>query len=91
MTNNNEFATVPIDNDAWAAEVTEMDVAFEALERRGLVVACGQRWDEHRGRTQTIYKMAPGVTRENFFALAFDAYDVIDMPDEPPMLSVASA
>jgi hypothetical protein len=83
MTEHNKWPTVPIDKDAWAAEVAEMEAAFEALARRGLVVACGQRWGEHSGRMHTVYKMAPGVTRENFFALAFDAYDTLDMPDEP--------
>jgi hypothetical protein len=89
-----QYDSTDMDNDAWAAEVTEMEAAFEALARRGLVVACGQRFGEHSGCVHVVYKLAPGVTPQNFFALAFDAYDTLDAYealDTPLMLPPGSA
>ena len=65
-----------MDNDAWAAEVTEMEAAFEALARRGLVVACGQLDLASTADVCTWFTSWPRASRrKNFFALAFDAYD----------------
>ncbi len=43
-----------------ALQGAELEAALQDLEKKGLVLACGQRWAEHSGRMQTVYKPAPG-------------------------------
>jgi hypothetical protein len=55
-----------MDDDEWATEVAKMELCFKELEKRGLIVDCGEkRWAERSGCFQTVYKLAPGVTEKD--------------------------
>jgi hypothetical protein len=91
-----EMEPALVAEDLGVVSVAEMEAAFQDPAKRGVVVACGQRWAERTGCMQTVYALAPGVTRENLFALAFDAYDTLDgdvliRPAKPLSPTAASA
>jgi hypothetical protein len=55
-----------VDDDEWAAGVAAIEAAFKNLEKKGLIVACGQRWAERIGCMQTAYRIAPGITDKDW-------------------------
>ncbi len=75
-----------MDSDESAAGVAEWEAVFQDFVKRGLIVRCGQQWAERGDYVQTPYKLAPGVTQEDYDAALSAAYNEWAL-----MLPVASA
>jgi hypothetical protein len=84
------------DDGEFGTENAQVEAVFQTLVKKGLAIVCGQTWAERSGRLITVYKPAPGLTRDDCVALAFDydaslsvSVDAWDAYDGPPPLPMA--